>query len=186
MKNTIKKKKYVRKFKIALIIFLLLVAISCAGYTIYLSQNIVEAKVFSTKHISWIDWVNKESAHSQRYKHFIVSPSQSKIFVETTHDKYIVDSHGATLNSALSINYSNGTYNFSLFNGLIDATGKVSFRPETYTPDKVNNSLAQPLSLMVVALVSVISASIFYKNNINVVHQKEEITHEKLIKQVKR
>ena len=126
------------------------------GILIYLSLTKSTTKVFSTKHISWIEWVNKEKNDQYIYKQFIVSPSESRIYVETASDKYIVDAHRATLNSALSINPKSGAYHFVMFNQLNGAKIGV------FTPIKETNQWLLPLSLLVIALITTIVASALY------------------------
>ena len=129
---SIKKTKSLKVIRI-IIFSLILISITSVGILIYLSFTKSTTKVFSTKHISWMNWVEKERAHRHVYKHFIVSPSESRIYIETINDKYIADAHVAILNSTLSINPKTRTYLFTLFNWL--SVTKIG----VYTPIKEHN-----------------------------------------------
>ncbi|MCK5866942.1 MAG: hypothetical protein KAG14_00940 [Mycoplasmataceae bacterium] len=162
MKIKTNKNKYLRIMKIASIVILSFITLTCIGFIIYLSLNQFEPKIFSSKHISWIDWVNKEQGNQQHYKLFIVSPSESKIYVETSFGKYIVDAHIPTLNSALSIDPSSGKYHFTMFNNLLDINNKL-MNIGIHTPSDKSNELILPLSLMTVSIVSIMSACAIYR-----------------------
>ena len=166
------KTKLLRNIKISSIILLSLITITSVVLLIYFTLHKESSNVFATKHISWMDWVRKEDAHQGHYKQFIVSPSESRIYIEQEMGKgnpiklysikYIVDVNSASLNSALGIDSTTGLYHFSYFNSLQGTHGK-TIDLGIYAPSvKGNKYRMLPMILGIVAFLSMIIATVLY------------------------
>ena len=157
-------RKYKRAIKITSIITLSVVTFTCTALAIFFSLDKSHEEEFSSKHITWTEWVNKEKRAKQLYKLFTVSPEQSKIYVETRNDKYIVDAHASTLKSALAIDHNTGKYSFIIFNNLKDVN-HVHLEPGIHNPIKKKEKNLLPLSLLATSIISTITASAIYNKD---------------------
>ena len=157
------KNKLLNSSKIYSIIILTLTAIASVVFLIYFLVYKKDEDVFSAEHISWTDWLNKERIHQGTYKLFIISPSESKIYVTAKGIKFIIDAHSTSLNSALLADPTTGMHKLALFNHLLNLNGE-HLKPGVYTMPKTNNQWLLPASLMVTALIStIIATGIYFK-----------------------